>query len=367
MKGLLRDFWLVLVIGILSGSDSGAADGEPQYKANDIVVSAATAEEPKRSEFSIDAARQYLADGANGWVQSRKCISCHTTGIYLQMWPAMSEVLGSPDPGMRDFFVDQLGSMSAQDPERLRSGIRPTQIAYLAQGLAEWDANIDKKLSAETSQALDLMLQVQSDDGSWGNTECWPPFESSSYHGATVAAQALAAAPGFLQNMNDQQLQKVERLKAYLRTRTPPHDYGRLLLLWTSMRLPGVMEDEAQQEAIRMLWRHQRTDGGWSIRTFSQPEDWGNGSRASKLRKEPEFDDPPSDGHQTGLVVLVLREAGIPADDPRIQKAVEWLKSNQRESGRWWTRSLNTDRYHFITYSGTFYPLMALHRCDALD
>ena len=34
-------------------------------------------------------------------------------------------------------------------------------------------------------------------------------------------------------------------------------------------------------------------------------------------------------------------------------------------SGRWWTRSLNTDKFHFITYSGTVFPLLALDACDA--
>ncbi len=37
-----------------------------------------------------------------------------------------------------------------------------------------------------------------------------------------------------------------------------------------------------------------------------------------------------------------------------------WLEANQRQSGRWWTQSLNTDNFHFITYTGTLYPVMAL-------
>ncbi len=115
-----------------------------------------------------------------------------------------------------------------------------------------------------------------------------------------------------------------------------------------------------------MLLSHQRSDGGWSIRTFAAPEKWGNGNREKKLRDEPEFADPPSDGHQTGLAIIVLREAGVPANDPRIQKGITWLLANQRESGRWWTRSLNTDRWHFITFSGTAYPLLALQMCDEL-
>lgn len=68
----------------------------------------------------------------------------------------------------------------------------------------------------------------------------------------------------------------------------------------------------------------------------------------------------------TGMAIIVLRKAGIPAADPRIQRGVEWLLANQRASGRWWTRSLNSDNLHYINYSGTAYPLLALELCGKL-
>jgi squalene-hopene/tetraprenyl-beta-curcumene cyclase len=68
----------------------------------------------------------------------------------------------------------------------------------------------------------------------------------------------------------------------------------------------------------------------------------------------------------TGLAIVALRKAGVPAGDPRIRRGVSWLLNNQRSSGRWWTRSLNRDGWQFITYSGTVYPLLALSLCDAL-
>ena len=117
---------------------------------------------------------------------------------------------------------------------------------------------------------------------------------------------------------------------------------------------------------MAILRRHQREDGGWSIRSFAAPEAWGGGNRAAKLRSEPDFETPASDGHMTGLAILALREAGVPADDAGITRGVTWLGANQRASGRWWTRSLNTDSWHFITYSGTALPILALHACGAL-
>jgi squalene-hopene/tetraprenyl-beta-curcumene cyclase len=68
----------------------------------------------------------------------------------------------------------------------------------------------------------------------------------------------------------------------------------------------------------------------------------------------------------TGMALLALREAGVPATDPRIRRGVAWLLKNQRVSGRWWTRSMNTDAKHYITYSGTALPLLALEACHAL-
>ena len=59
----------------------------------------------------------------------------------------------------------------------------------------------------------------------------------------------------------------------------------------------------------------------------------------------------------------VLRGAGVPVNEPPIARGVAWLKSHQRESGRWFTRSLNKDNEHFISHAGSAYAVMALVAC----
>ena len=71
-----------------------------------------------------------------------------------------------------------------------------------------------------------------------------------------------------------------------------------------------------------------------------------------------------SDGYATGMVLYVLRECGVAADDSRITRGVAWLKSNQRASGRWYTRSPSRDNRHYITNAGTAFGLMALAVCE---
>ena len=62
----------------------------------------------------------------------------------------------------------------------------------------------------------------------------------------------------------------------------------------------------------------------------------------------------------TAFAIILLRENNVPADDPRIQRGIAWLKSGQRASGRWWMKSLYKDTLHFSTYIATAHALRAL-------
>ncbi|MBL9084448.1 MAG: hypothetical protein JNK76_21785 [Planctomycetales bacterium] len=340
---------------------------EPQYQFEQIRIEVPRADEPLAKTVSVAKAQEYLEQGATAWTGHRKCVACHTNGLYMTVRPALAAQLGTPDAAQRSFLVDTLRKKQNEAASNLKRGTTPEQLIYLAAGLAEWDRHVTGKLSPETDEALRIMFTIQRDDGSWAALDCWPPYESDSYHPATVAAMAVATAPDWLANLKDEAtLAGIAKLKNYLRKTPPPHDYGRVLLLWAALRMPDLLDDARRRELVDQLARHQRPDGGWSIRNFAEPEQWGKGNRAEKLRAEPEFTTTPSDGHMTGLAVVVLREAGVPKNDPRLKKAVAWLKSNQRESGVWWTRSLNTDKFHFITYSSTAFPLLALAMCDEL-
>ena len=339
----------------------------PQYQSGGIVVPAASAQETVLKQFSLEKADQYLEQGAAAWTRKRGCVTCHTTGTYMQIRPELTSILGKPSQEIYELLTGELTGLRKQKVADLNKGTKPAQVIYIAAGLAEWDLHVTKKLSAETKAALKLMFGIQQKSGTWGSLDCWPPLESSAFQEATVAAMAVATAPGWRSGLKDEETKaSVAALQKYLRETAPPNDYGSVVLLWASTRMKDLLSAQRRSELVELLWQHQRKDGGWSLRTFSAPEKWGRGNRAAKLRAEPEFKNPPSDGHMTGLAVLVLREAGVPANDPRLQKGIQWLLANQRESGRWWTRSLNTDKAHYITYSGTAYPLLALAKCGVL-
>ena len=76
--------------------------------------------------------------------------------------------------------------------------------------------------------------------------------------------------------------------------------------------------------------------------------------------------DPTSDGYGTGFALFALRQADVSAADPRVQRAVHWLKTNQRESGRWFARSLVGRKANLISNSGTAWAVMALAACNEI-
>jgi squalene-hopene/tetraprenyl-beta-curcumene cyclase len=127
------------------------------------------------------------------------------------------------------------------------------------------------------------------------------------------------------------------------------------MLLWASTRLDGLMTSEQRRSTIDRLRSLQQPGGGWCLPSL------GNWKRHDGTPNDPRA---PSDGYATGLAVFVLRQAGVPATDPAIRRGVAWLLSHQRASGRWFTRSVNTDKYHYITHAGTAFAVLALRACD---
>ena len=340
-----------------------------QYHYKDVTYLRPSPEEA-RIAFTPRLALDYMEQGAVAWTGERQCVACHTNGSYMVVRPMMTSQLGPPNKALRDFFVTTLQGELATDPADQRPELDSTQAVYVAAGLAIWDAHVTHRLSPETAEALAMMFKLQRADGDWTiSDDNNPPLESNRYQLATVAARAIGNAPGWLAQQRGTPLQaKIDLLENYLRAEAKLQgDYDRVDLLWAAAELPGLIDAKREQELVEMISRRQMPDGGWSIRTFAQPEEWGKGNRAAKLRAEPELNNPASDGHMTGLAIIALRKAGVPAGDPRIQRGVNWLLTNQRSSGRWWTRSLNRDGWQFITYSGTVYPLLALAMCDALQ
>ena len=132
------------------------------------------------------------------------------------------------------------------------------------------------------------------------------------------------------------------------------------MLAWCSIRVDGIATEADRAKTLEELLALQLDDGGWSVSGLLT--DWKGLARDDG---EP-LDTKTSDGYGTGFVIVLARELGIPANDARLQRGVDWLLANQRESGKWFTRSPVNECQNLISNVGSAYAVLALQACGEL-
>ena len=198
------------------------------------------------------------------------------------------------------------------------------------------------------------MWTLQRKDGGWNWVKInQPPSEVDDHFGVTMAAIGAGVAPDEYANTPAAR-KGLDNIRHYLRKHPPATMHNRAMLMWASTYVDGLMTDADRRQTINDLFALQQPDGGWGLATLG---DW-------KRCDGKQQDRNSSDGYGTGFVIYVLRRAGVRANDPRIHKGIVWLKTHQRASGRWFTRSAWKDSIHVITYSATAYAVLALAECD---
>ncbi len=367
----------LLLLALTAGA-ALAAKPEFQYRSGDIAVSVPSADEPRVARFgdeSVRAAGRYLEQGALAWVREKSCINCHTTGPYLAERPALMPYLGAPNEEILADFLEAVPATVKPQVETEKSGHRYFAGSWTAiwrsLGLAEWDKHVRGKLAETTDRSLRDMFERQSPSGafvSYGEVEI--PHITTDFELSVQAARAIAAAPGWLAGLTDPALrERVERLKTWLHEAAPKNDYDRILRLQLAHDLPELVTAGQRDDALALLAAKQHADGGWSTRDFSAVMDWHFTMSETVLKllaSLPDAGRPESDAYMTAFAVVLMRQNGVPATDARVQRAVAWLKREQRVSGRWWMHSLYRGNYHYITYIATAQALKALALCGEL-
>lgn len=310
-------------------------------------------DEPKLKSASLERAAEFLDAVSLKWTQQRKCGTCHTNVPHLMAMPALKRKPTEQESAVRAFFEERVKNW-----DRGEKGGQPrwdTEVVVTGVTLAFHDAGTTGKLHPMTRTALDRMWTVQAKDGAWDWLKCkWPPLEHDDYYGAVFAALGVGIAPDDYAK-SEKAKAGLEKLKAYLQKTPAPNLHHKSYLMWASLKLDGLMSKDERDRTVKELLAKQKADGGCSLAMLG---DWkGYDGRMN----DP---DAASDGYATGLVVYLLRQASVSKDDDAIKKGVAWLKGNQRESGRWFTKSPNTDNYHFISHAGTAFAVLALKACE---
>jgi squalene-hopene/tetraprenyl-beta-curcumene cyclase len=323
-------------------------------------------DEARAGALSLARSAEFLDAATLHWLKSARCASCHTGYPYLLARAALGEPRAPALLEVRRFFEGRVaawdkggkgaGYLKGDGVVRYTEGV--TEVVAVAATLALHDAQATGKLHPLTRRALARMWELQRPDGSWAwNKTRLAPLEHDDYYGAVYAALGVGHAPeGYAGG--EEARAGVARLRAYLRKNPPPDPHHKTWLLWASLKLDGLMTPAERERAVKQLLALQRDDGGWSLPSLGA---W------KRLDGKPNPKDAPSDGYATGLVLYVLRQAGVEATAAPARRGVAWLEANQRASGRWFTRSLNRDRTHYISNAGTAFAVLALRACGVAD
>jgi squalene-hopene/tetraprenyl-beta-curcumene cyclase len=222
-------------------------------------------------------------------------------------------------------------------------------------------------LSPDTRLALDNMWAQQLKTGEAKGAWSWLQFHNSpwegdsQYYGATLAAIAAGTAPGNYRSAPEIQ-GGMELLREYLvRERDSQILIDRVILLWASTKVPGLLTREQQKSIIDEALSKQQADGGFSLSSFV-----GSWKRRDNTPLETR-----SDGYATGVVTFALQQAGVPRNEPQMKRGLAWLMRNQdKTEGRWLAYSLNKQRDlssdvgRFMSDAATAYAVLALRRAN---
>jgi len=269
------------------------------------------------------------------------CISCHTNLPYLVVRPALRRALGESQPTAYETkFLEIMRSRAEKNSaaDMYPKSKAPSHPAGVESIFTAWILAMQDPAGAATQKAFGRMWSMQIREGkakgSWDFFEVdldpWETNEKSPYFGAAVAALAAGSMPADYRAKPEVR-ERIAELTAYLQRESQEQSlHNRVYALWASTVLPDAMPPAERKAMIDELWTKQQSDGGWSNESLGP---W------QKREKAPASSG--SNSYSTALVSSVLERAGVPASNPKLARALAWLRSHQDPQGFWTADSMN--------------------------
>lgn len=200
------------------------------------------------------------------------------------------------------------------------------------------------------------MIQHQQKDGGWKWVYGAPKAYFRDYELTMFAALGIAVAPGYADV--EPGMSALEKIRDWKREHPPATPLAKGMTIWAAKHIDGWATEAQSLDAAFELLELQGEDGGWATENLIA---------GTKTFEDTEFNTGrSSDAFGTGFVIFQCRNAGLPADHALLAEGVDWLRANQRESGRWFRRSLNGREQNVLSNSATAFAVLALDSCGEI-
>ena len=318
---------------------------ELKLRAADMPIGAPAASHDSRltARHAVERSLPLLQRASARMLTDGGCVACHAQPVT-----AMAANLAkgrSWSVEQTTELVQMTATLTAAAPALLQAreggGLPDTQL---------YNAIVMDALAVPPSFATDALVHYlaakQRADGSWhGVGATRAPIQDGDFSRTAMSIKALSAygTPA----LRGELTQRIERAASWLARQTPHSTEDRVMQLlglkWANAKA------ESRQALTRELQRMQRSDGGWAQTPYLA-----------------------SDAYATGQVVFTLREMGLAATDPVVERGAAYLLRTQHEDGSWYvkSRAMKIQPYfesgfphghdQWISQTGTAWAVMAL-------
>ncbi len=320
-----------------------------------LASASSNGQEPIVSDAAIKAAIEkslpYIEEKGRWWMEKKDCMSCHRTAFMAWSHAEASYAGLSIDRAKVDSWIDWCNDdLFKPVPEKDRKYDGELSIARNLSGGAQMLALAKNWQTTETQKAkqkkiVDMLLKGQQKNGSWTPSGQLPMQKRELGETTQVITIWNALALHNISTQKHIDLDYVEDAISLAAKFTSTYDGGKSSE-WMAIRalLSHELQEVENSKSYRgLVFDAQNEDGGWG---------WIAGEQSDILA--------------TAQVLYAMLEMKLPSNDPRLQRAIHFILSKQREHGFWKVNGTKTKSKSRATetanYWGTCWAAIALSK-----
>jgi ankyrin repeat protein len=279
--------------------------------ARAAAIPAAPAIDPNASRLSVMRSMPLLRQASDNMLPRGGCVACHAqpmAGLASQLAASRGWVVAEN----RADTAGALTTLAANAPIFLQgreAGGLPDTGLYITLMLAAQKV----PAASATDAFVHFVAAKQRASGQWrGIGATRAPIQDGDVSRTAMAIRALTtyAIPARRAEFES----RVARAAAWLAAQSPRTTEDRVMQL-LALKWAGL-HTSPRDRRVRDLAASQRADGGWAQTNYLA-----------------------SDAYATGQALYALREMGVPAEDPALQRGAAFLVRSQQDDGSWYVKS----------------------------